>query len=453
MKNVLSFPTRGMMRAALLLVSVLGFQWAMAQSGVGINTTGASAAPSAGLDVDFSNKGMLIPRVPLLNSSDVSTIASPATSLLVYNTALSGDVTPGFYFYNGLAWERLATGAGGGGGGSDWTTSGNNTWLTNTSGRVGIGTSSPSSSYDLTLQGGSGGGFLVRGSGTNSKFEGNVGIGFSTSSSYELDVDGAVRIQDYMAVGTTPSSSYELRVSGSTYLDNIRVGTSSSPPSGGILSNGIVDAASFRAGPSSSNSNGVYCTGEIRSNNAFNLGSSTTGTGTAVVRTSGGLLRPQSSTVRVKDNVQELNIDKEKFLQLRAVSFNLKPALGGDPDVGLIAEEVEKLVPDLVVYGPKRNWIGDTGLVEQDEEGADILDYSQQECYSVRYDKVGVYLISIVADQEETIKSQQQELEELKARMDRQDALIMKLVMGTPEIRSELLNDGTLRAESNDEKK
>jgi hypothetical protein len=51
---------------------------------------------------------MLIPRVSLLSSTDVLTIAAPAISLLVYNSATSGtfpdNVIPGFYYWNGTKW-------------------------------------------------------------------------------------------------------------------------------------------------------------------------------------------------------------------------------------------------------------------------------------------------------------------------------------------------------------
>jgi hypothetical protein len=432
-----------------------------AQSGVGINPAGNPAHASAGLDVDFNNRGVLIPRVALASTFDVSTIPSPATSLLVYNTALSGDVTPGFYFYTGSAWERIQSGAGGGGGGGggDWTTVGSSTYLTNTSGRVGIGTSSPSSSYDLTIGGGIGGGILVNGSSTTSDFNGYVAIGnVSPSSSYHLQVgsnglrvtgslttsnfDGRVRI------GSSSSTSYDLQVDGHGYFTSgIRVNTTSSPPTGGIIVNGLIDSNGLRAGTSSSNSNGVYCTGQIRTNNYFYMGGTSTSTGTALVRNSSGEIRPTSSTIRVKENIRDLTVDREKLLQLRPVSFNLKSALGGDPDIGLIAEEVEQLVPDLVVYGYKRNWIGDTGLVEHDDEGVEILDKSDIECYGVRYEKVGLLLVPIVADHDATINSLRKENGDLQARLDRIEGLLTKLVSAHPELVKEL-TDGTERAEA-----
>lgn len=74
-----------------------------AQVGIGTNSPTASAA----LDVTSSSKGFLPPRVALTSSTDVSTIASPATGLLVYCTGASG-LTAGYYYYNGTAWVNIA---------------------------------------------------------------------------------------------------------------------------------------------------------------------------------------------------------------------------------------------------------------------------------------------------------------------------------------------------------
>jgi hypothetical protein len=81
-----------------------------AHAQVGINPTGANPDNSAMLDVSAANKGLLIPRIALTGTNDVITVISPATSLLVYNTATVSDVTPGFYYYNGAAWKRLVSG-------------------------------------------------------------------------------------------------------------------------------------------------------------------------------------------------------------------------------------------------------------------------------------------------------------------------------------------------------
>ena len=57
---------------------------------VGISATGTVPEASAGLDVDFSDKGLLIPRIALVSTDSESPVTTPATSLLVYNTSTAG---------------------------------------------------------------------------------------------------------------------------------------------------------------------------------------------------------------------------------------------------------------------------------------------------------------------------------------------------------------------------
>jgi uncharacterized protein (TIGR02145 family) len=75
---------------AILTLSVTAWS-----QGVGINTTGAAPDASAGLDVDFNNKGLLPPR---MTTAQRDAISSPATGLMVYNITLSclqvNDGTP-----------------------------------------------------------------------------------------------------------------------------------------------------------------------------------------------------------------------------------------------------------------------------------------------------------------------------------------------------------------------
>jgi trimeric autotransporter adhesin len=100
-----------------LLACIVG---AKAQN-VGIGTTTPNV--SARLDISASNKGLLIPQVSLVSLTDVATIATPATGLLVYNT--NATLGTGFYYNSGsptvAIWQRLQTS----GGGSGWSLTGN----------------------------------------------------------------------------------------------------------------------------------------------------------------------------------------------------------------------------------------------------------------------------------------------------------------------------------------
>ncbi len=88
---------------------------------VGINTE--SPHPSSALDIRSDNKGILIPKVALLDRLDSTTIVSPAEALLVYNTTLNTVLAPGFYYYSSGSWHPVA----GKIADSAWKTSGNTT--------------------------------------------------------------------------------------------------------------------------------------------------------------------------------------------------------------------------------------------------------------------------------------------------------------------------------------
>jgi len=112
-------PRRTLPVQALLVVGLLS-AGLHAQS-VGIGTS--SPHPSARLHISDNVRGLLIPNVALAATNVAAPVTSPATSLLVYNTATSGtppyNVTPGFYYWDGSQWVRLADG------GKAWLLDGN----------------------------------------------------------------------------------------------------------------------------------------------------------------------------------------------------------------------------------------------------------------------------------------------------------------------------------------
>jgi len=113
-----------------------------------------------------------------------------------------------------------------------------------------------------------------------------------------------------------------------------------------------------------------------------------TGTGTDVVVDATGVLKKISSSLRYKKNIRELNINPQRFLQLEPVRFEWKTT--GEEDIGLVAEDVEEVIPDLVIH---------------DQEGRPD---------AVKYDKVAIYLLQVV----KTLNAKNQELEKRIAELE-----------------------------------
>lgn len=88
------------MRKALLFIVILTSPM-FGQVGIGTIT------PSAALDISSTNDGLLLPRIAL-NNTTTATVTTPTVSELVYNTSTVGDVTPGFYYWDGTKWVRLS---------------------------------------------------------------------------------------------------------------------------------------------------------------------------------------------------------------------------------------------------------------------------------------------------------------------------------------------------------
>lgn len=92
----------------LLMVALLfvGSMAAHAQVKVGNNPT--TINPNSMLEIESTNKGMLLPRVALTGTANVAPMAAHVAGMTVYNTATAGDVTPGYYYNDGAKWVRLA---------------------------------------------------------------------------------------------------------------------------------------------------------------------------------------------------------------------------------------------------------------------------------------------------------------------------------------------------------
>lgn len=87
-----------------IALSTLGYLSSNAQVGVGTYSPDSSAQ----LDVSATNKGLLVPRIALTSTTlSAPIVGTPAQSLYIFNTATTGDVTPGFYYWYGSKWNRV----------------------------------------------------------------------------------------------------------------------------------------------------------------------------------------------------------------------------------------------------------------------------------------------------------------------------------------------------------
>lgn len=77
-----------------------------AQVKIGDNPT--TINPDAMLEVESTNKGLLLPRLPLTQTTNPSPLNAHVAGMTVYNTATANDVTPGFYYNDGTKWVPAA---------------------------------------------------------------------------------------------------------------------------------------------------------------------------------------------------------------------------------------------------------------------------------------------------------------------------------------------------------
>jgi hypothetical protein len=127
--------------------------------------------------------------------------------------------------------------------------------------------------------------------------------------------------------------------------------------------------------------------------------------GIAVYVNSAGKLGTVASSQRFKEEIKPMDEASEAILSLKPVTFRYKKEI--DPDrttqFGLVAEQVEKVNPDLVA---------------RDKKGKP---------YTVRYDAVNAMLLNEFLKEHRQVQEQQKEIDALKAELKEQKTLIQKV--------------------------
>ncbi len=100
------------MNPKLLLFSALTACWALpasAQTKIGGNPSVMSA--NAILELEASDKGVLLPRVALVSTTSATPLSTHEKGMVLYNTAAAGTgataVTEGYYYNDGTKWIRM----------------------------------------------------------------------------------------------------------------------------------------------------------------------------------------------------------------------------------------------------------------------------------------------------------------------------------------------------------
>jgi Chaperone of endosialidase len=153
------------------------------------------------------------------------------------------------------------------------------------------------------------------------------------------------------------------------------------------------------AGVMVTTANNVICIGAPGNNvdNSCYIGNifSSTVTESAVFVNSNGRLGTMTSSKRFKEHIKPMDKASEALYSLKPVSFRYKKEFdpAGTSQLGLVAEDVEKIASELVV---------------RDKDG---------KAYSVRYDQVNAMLLNEFLKEHRKVEEQSCEIVEQRARI------------------------------------
>ncbi|ALU27603.1 MULTISPECIES: hypothetical protein [Myroides] len=91
---------------AISFLATAGF----AQTKIGVvGKSNPDVNTNAILELEAENKGLLLPRVALTETTKADPLSAHVSGMTVYNTATVADVVPGFYYNDGSKWQQMVT--------------------------------------------------------------------------------------------------------------------------------------------------------------------------------------------------------------------------------------------------------------------------------------------------------------------------------------------------------
>jgi hypothetical protein len=239
----------------------------------------------------------------------------------------------------------------------------------------------------------------------NTRGEGNTAIGSSALNNNSVGLDNTAIGADALFHNTTSNANTAIGsgalLNNTTGFGNIAIGSN--------------------AGFGVTTASNVICIGSGGNdveNSCYigNIFGSTSSNGVAVLVNSNGRLGTMTSSARFKDEIKPMGSISEALFALKPVAFRYKKEIdpARTPQLGVVAEDVEKVNPDLVV---------------RDKEGKP---------YSVRYDAVNAMLLNEFLKEHRKVQEQGARITQLNkdfrttvtqltARLDGQAAQIQKV--------------------------
>jgi len=349
--------------------------------GVSIKSTVSPPHPSAMLDVESTNKGVLIPRVSIGNVAIASPVLSPVDGLLVYNTNASivGGNGIGFYHWTSTPtarWEKL-------GGSSFWSKYPANS----TSGTFDISRNSKVIICSPYLGYGAPPMPVVT---TSPSYSGTVGTWYPAGNPAPVAQPAALYIQGKALF----YSSYFPNI-GSNGINGIRIGEDDAPDGG--------------------HWNEINCNEDIdlqfANGKAVRIGMGKIGGGTDLhvwgnVYGWGGSFAMSDSTK--KDSLRLIDVSDptfySKLMQTETYSYKFKGDLTSSRQYGVIAQEMKRKFPFLVKEVNLKN--------KNSRDGSNSFS-----SLTVDYNGLTVLLLEALKKQNELISLQQSTINSLLQRV------------------------------------
>jgi trimeric autotransporter adhesin len=200
--------------------------------------------------------------------------------------------------------------------------------------------------------------------------------------------------------------------------DNTAVGISALPNNTSGSNNVALGAFAGQAVTTSSNVICIGVQGSDTDNSCF-IGSifgQTTNLGSAVFIDANNKLGTMTSSKRYKEDIKPMDELSKALFALKPVSFRYKKQFdpAGTSQFGLVAEDVEKVSPDLVV---------------RDKDGKP---------YSVRYDQVNAMLLNEFIKEHKKVEEQQGTIADLKSEMKTLAARVQEQAVELRDVKTQM---------------